>query len=79
MMSDSHDDMLARWHHLRQGSLFPWLREEVCPTTEALERLIIILDTIGADCRSFERTDFLSLRVGFGQDGTSWDLPTRRI
>ena len=47
MMSDSHDDMLARWHHLRQGSLFPWLREEVCPTTEALERLIIILDTIG--------------------------------
>jgi len=32
---------------LLETSLFPWLREEVDPLTEALGRLIIVLDTIG--------------------------------
>jgi len=38
--------MWARWNHI-QGSLFPWLREEVEPMTELLGRLITILDVIG--------------------------------
>ena len=30
-----------------QGTLFPWLREQLDPVTAALEQLIIVLDTIG--------------------------------
>lgn len=45
LMSDFRDDMFSRWSHI-QGFLFPWMREEVDPWTEALERLIIVLDTI---------------------------------
>ena len=32
----------ARWNHI-QGTLFPWLREEVDPMTEALGRLVTTL------------------------------------
>jgi hypothetical protein len=45
-MTDPLDAMWARWNHI-QGSLFPWLREEVEPMTELLGRLITILDVIG--------------------------------
>lgn len=52
VMSMSNDDplneMWARWNHI-ETSLFPWLREEVDPLTEALGRLIIVLDTIGLE------------------------------
>ena len=47
-MSDIHDNMMARWAHV-QSCLFPFMREELEPCTEALERLIIVLDTIGLE------------------------------
>ena len=47
-MAGLADDMLTRWGHI-QSSLFPWLREEVDPITSALERLIIVLDSIGLE------------------------------
>ena len=37
-MTDPLDAMKARWNHI-QGSLFPWLRQEVEPMTELLGRL----------------------------------------
>ena len=45
-MAGFGDDVFARWSHI-QGTLFPWLREELDPITAALEQLIIVLDTIG--------------------------------
>src|SRR3954452_23185789 len=33
----------------RQPSLFPWLEEELDPLTAKLERLVIILDTLGLE------------------------------
>src|SRR4051794_20167415 len=33
----------------RQPSLFPWLEEELGPLTAKLERLVIILDTLGLE------------------------------
>jgi hypothetical protein len=45
-MTGFGDDVFARWSHI-QGTLFPWLREELNPVTAALEQLIIVLDTIG--------------------------------
>ena len=33
----------------RQPELFPWLEEEIDPVTAKLERLIIILDTLGLE------------------------------
>jgi len=45
-MAGFGDDVFARWSHI-QGTLFPWLREELDPVTAALEQLIIVLDTIG--------------------------------
>jgi hypothetical protein len=48
MTDDPLDDMMARWNHI-QGSLFPWLREEVDPITEALGRLVTTLDVIGLE------------------------------
>ena len=45
-MAGFGDDVFARWRHI-QGTLFPWLREELNPVTAALEQLIIVLDTIG--------------------------------
>jgi len=47
-MSDIHDNMMARWAHV-QSCLFPFMLEELDPCTEALERLIIVLDTIGLE------------------------------
>jgi hypothetical protein len=47
-MSDPRESMMARWGHI-QNYLFPWLREELDPCTEALERLIVVLDTIGLE------------------------------
>jgi hypothetical protein len=47
-MDDPRDTVMNRWGHI-QGYLFPWMREEVDPCTEALERLIIVLDTIGLE------------------------------
>ena len=48
MTSDPLDAMKARWSHI-QGSLFPWLCEEVDPMTEALGRLVTTLDVIGLE------------------------------
>src|SRR5271155_1076451 len=48
MTNDPLDAMMARWNHI-QGSLFPWLREEVDPITEALGRLVTNLDVIGLE------------------------------
>jgi hypothetical protein len=48
MSDDSLDAMKARWNHI-QGTLFPWLREEVDPMTEALGRLVTTLDVIGLE------------------------------
>ena len=45
-MLDPRETVMARWGHV-QSYLFPWMREEFDPCTEALERLIIVLDTIG--------------------------------
>jgi hypothetical protein len=47
-MAGFGDDVFARWRHI-QGSLFPWLREELDPVTAALGQLIIVLDTIGLE------------------------------
>lgn len=47
-MSNLHDSVAVRWGHI-QGFLFPWMREELDPCTEALERLISVLDTIGLE------------------------------
>ena len=48
MTNDPLDAMKTRWNHI-QGSLFPWLREEVDPITEALGRLLTTLDVIGLE------------------------------
>src|ERR1700741_4075984 len=48
MTNDPLDAMKARWNHI-QGTLFPWLREEVDPMTEALGRLATTLDVIGLE------------------------------
>ena len=48
MTTDPLDAMKARWNHI-QGTLFPWLREEVDPMTEALGRLVTTLDVIGLE------------------------------
>src|ERR1019366_3123041 len=48
MTNDPLDAMMTRWNHI-QGSLFPWLREEVDPITEALGRLVTTLDVIGLE------------------------------
>src|SRR6202050_1337526 len=54
MTNDPLDAMMARWNHI-QGSLFPWLREEVDPITEALARLVTTLDVIGLEAFVPER------------------------
>jgi hypothetical protein len=38
--------MKARWSYI-QGYLFPWMREDIDPITEALGRLVTALDVIG--------------------------------
>ena len=48
MSDDPLDAMKARWNHI-QGTLFPWLREDVDPMTESLERLVTTLDVIGLE------------------------------
>src|ERR1700690_877110 len=48
MTNDPLHAMMTRWNHI-QGSLFPWLREEVDPITEALGRLVTTLDVIGLE------------------------------
>ncbi len=48
MSDDPLEAMKARWNHI-QGTLFPWLREEVDPMTEALGRLVTTLDVIGLE------------------------------
>ena len=52
MTDDPLDAMKARWNHI-QGYLFPWLREEVDPMTEALGRLVTTLDVIGLEAVSY--------------------------
>ena len=44
-MAEPRDSMMARWSHI-QSALFPWMREELDPLTEGLERLIHVLATI---------------------------------
>jgi hypothetical protein len=48
MTDDPLDAMKARWSYI-QGYLFPWMREDVDPITEALGRLITTLDVIGLE------------------------------
>ena len=48
MTDDPLDAMKVRWSYI-QGYLFPWMREEVDPVTEALGRLITTLDVIGLE------------------------------
>jgi len=48
MSSDLLDAMKARWNHI-QGSLLPWLQEEIDPLTEPLGRLVTTLDVIGLE------------------------------
>src|SRR6202166_3311595 len=48
MTNDPLDAMKARWNHI-QGSLFPWLGEEVDPIPEALGGLGTTLDVIGLE------------------------------
>jgi hypothetical protein len=45
---DSLQLMWRRWDHI-QSSLFPFMREEIDPISEALGRLITILDVIGLE------------------------------
>jgi hypothetical protein len=47
-MADPLESMFARWSHIR-SFLFPWMREEIDPLTEALGRLVAILDVIGLE------------------------------
>ena len=47
-MTDPRETVMARWGQVR-SDLFPWMREEGGPCTEAPERLIIVLDTIGLE------------------------------
>ena len=47
-MADALESMWARWSHI-QSFLFPWMREEIDPLTEALARLVAILDVIGLE------------------------------
>jgi len=48
MTDDPLDAMKARWSYI-QGYLFPWMREDVDPVTEALGRLVTTLDVIGLE------------------------------
>ena len=48
MTDDPLDAMKARWSYI-QGYLFPWMREDNDPITEALGRLITTLDVIGLE------------------------------
>jgi hypothetical protein len=41
-------ELLNRWSHI-QGTLFPWLREEVGELTRQHERVVLILDTLGLE------------------------------
>src|SRR5208283_5807513 len=47
-MADPLESMFARWNHI-QSFLFPWMREEIDPLTEALGRLVTILDVVGLE------------------------------
>ena len=52
MTDDPLDAIKARWSHIQgylQGHLFPWMREDNDPVTEALGRLITTLDVIGLE------------------------------
>ena len=48
MTDDPLDAMKARWSYI-QGFLFPWMREDIDPITEALGRLVTTLDVIGLE------------------------------
>ncbi len=48
MADDPLDAMKARWSYI-QGFLFPWMREDNDPITEALGRLVTTLDVIGLE------------------------------
>src|SRR6516165_5252326 len=52
MTDDPLDAIKARWSHIQgylQGHLFPWMREDLDPITEALGRLVTTLDVIGLE------------------------------
>ena len=48
MTDDPLDAMKARWSYI-QGYLFPSMREDIDPITEALGRLVTTLDVIGLE------------------------------
>jgi hypothetical protein len=47
-MSKNRDERLRRWSHI-QGTLFPWLREEVGELTARHERIVLVLDVLGLE------------------------------
>src|SRR5271166_6300190 len=48
MTDDPLDAMKARWSYI-QSFLFPWMREDNDPITEALGRVVTTLDVIGLE------------------------------
>ena len=48
MTDDPLDAMKARWSYI-QGFLFPWMREDNDPITEALGRVVTTLDVLGLE------------------------------
>lgn len=44
-MSESKEWLLSRWSHI-QGTLFPWLREEVGELTAKHEQIVLVLDML---------------------------------
>jgi len=44
-MSKGRDEFLSRWSHI-QGTLFPWLREEVGDLTAKHEQIVLALDVL---------------------------------
>ena len=48
MTDDPLDAMKTCWSYI-QGFLFPWMREDSDPITEALGRLVTTLDVIGLE------------------------------
>ena len=51
----------------RQPELFPWLEEEIDPVTAKLERLIIILDTLGLEAFVDHRLAAVAARRRIGR------------
>jgi len=60
-MSKGRDEFLSRWSHI-QGTLFPWLREEVGDLTAKHEQIVLALDVL--ECGSAWKNDPLIGGIG---------------